>query len=176
MPPSSPQGGPGAHPEAPAVGEGNAITDLLAACQRFLEAYGWYMVLVLLALYMLQPHILRLRAELSLRQANNPTRRKILDEERKRVRLQQQVDLLRAKERAEEEAAAARVLPNDEEKDTPKAIPPAATLKKRPVVKKPAKKPSPSSSDYNPLLGGGGGSSFRPSSSARNQGIGRRKG
>ena len=137
---------------------GNAITDALGTCQGLLQAYGWYLVLAVVAMYLLLPSLLKLRAELSLRHANNPTRRKILDEERKRVRLQQQVDLLRAKEKAEEEKALSAVtrsqtedVENECESTSPTSpLPPAATgstLRKRAVVpkKKPKEPVAPSS-------------------------------
>lgn len=89
--------GAGAQSPPPPDGS-NAITDLYEEAKLFLQNYGWYIVLVLLAYYIFQPQLRDLRAELSLRQANNPTRRKILDEERKRVRLQQQMDHLKAQE------------------------------------------------------------------------------
>lgn len=151
-------------------GEEDALTHLLRAGQALLQAYGWYAVLGLLALYLLRPRLQDLRRELSLRQANNPARRRILDEELRRVRLEQQMELLRSvsKDVAQvegetEEGGAGRggSVPAKVEKPRP------PTLKRR-AVAKPVKREEEESS-FNPLLGGGGGSSFRPSSSARNK-------
>mmetsp|Transcript_29312 Transcript_29312/g.49474 ORF Transcript_29312/g.49474 Transcript_29312/m.49474 type:complete len:209 (-) Transcript_29312:293-919(-) len=131
----------GAGAQAPPPPHGsNAITDLLDEMKMFLQNYGWYIVLAVVAFYLLQPQLQTLRAELSLRQANNPTRRKILDEERKRVRLQQQMDLLRAQET---KAAASSDAKSEEEsvEGGDKVTAPAAssgkpsTLKKRTVKK-----------------------------------------
>lgn len=122
------QGAGAQAPPPPHPHSSNAITDLLEDAQLFLQNYGWYIVLAMVAYYLLQPQLQTLRAELSLRQANNPTRRNILDEERKRVRLQQQMDLLRAQEtksaaKSEEETV------EDEVEDK------SSTLKKRTVKK-----------------------------------------
>jgi hypothetical protein len=119
-PPNSGGGGSG--------GDGNVITDLLQGTQGLLQAYGWYLVLTLLALYLLRPSLQRLRAELSLRHANNPTRRGILDEERRRVRLQQQMDLLRAKETANTAKVEAEVEGSDDVVTPPATVTASATL------------------------------------------------
>ena len=129
----SQEGDASAHDHHSSVGHGdNVITDVLISCQEFLQAYGWHIVLGALALYLLQPYLHRLRAEISLRRANNPTRRKILDEERKRVRLRQQIDHLRSKEKAQCDEEN-----NEKGKDSDtETSPPNTSLKKRPVKKK----------------------------------------
>jgi hypothetical protein len=126
---------PNAEARQPSHGT-NAITDLFQNLHGLIQAYGWYVILGLIALYMLQPQLQRMRAEWSLRQANNPTRRKILDDERKRVRLQQQLDLLRAQEKKTEHE-----LEGEREEDTDSistSLGPdkPTTLKKRIIVKK----------------------------------------
>lgn len=111
----------------------NAITDLIDFGCGFLQSYGWYIVLALVAFYCLQPSIRQLRSQLSLWQANNPTRRKILDEEKKRIRLQQQIDLLQKK----------IPLSNEGNEDT--VVESRATVKKR-TSKKSKPKPVASAS------------------------------
>lgn len=140
----------------------DAIRELLEECVNMLQSYGWYILLVLLVLYLLRPHLHQLRAQASLRLANNPTRRKILDEEKKRVRLQQQINLAQAVEMRTNVAAPH---PEKEEAANAKTRADPPVLKKRSVVKR---RPD-SDSGYNPLQPGGG-SSYCPASRASSKG------
>ena len=68
--------------------------------QSFFAKYGWPIVFCLLSLYMAWPILETIMKKRSLAQANNPHRRKILDEERKRVRMYQQLDVFKASKEA----------------------------------------------------------------------------
>ena len=60
-----------------------------------LQYYGWYLVFALIALYIAQPSISEMRARASLYRAQSPARVRVLDEDKQRVRLRQQLELLR---------------------------------------------------------------------------------
>ena len=55
-----------------------------------LQRWGWTIVVVLIVLYFSQGYLEEAGNAWSLRNANDPSRVKLLDEERRRVRLQQQ--------------------------------------------------------------------------------------
>jgi hypothetical protein len=60
-----------------------------------LQRWGWTIVFVLLILYFSQGYLEQAGNAWSLRNANEPNRVQLLDEERRRVRLQQQIELQR---------------------------------------------------------------------------------
>jgi hypothetical protein len=76
------------------------IQGYISEIQLFFAKYGWYIVFTLLALHFSWPSIEKFMKQRSLSQANNPIRRKILDEERKRVRMYQQLDVYKASKEA----------------------------------------------------------------------------
>lgn len=68
-----------------------AVASIIETIQRF----GWPIIATMIAIYMLRPQIESFKSWLSLRRANEPGRVRVLDEERQRVRLQQQLDMKR---------------------------------------------------------------------------------
>ena len=72
------------------------IDDILKFAQQWLERWGWWLVFSLIALYLARPHLDQLMKERSLAHANDPRRRELLDEERRRVRVHQQLDVYKA--------------------------------------------------------------------------------
>lgn len=155
-------------------GGDNVITEAFESMKAFLQSYGWYIVFILIGAYFFRPYAQQIRTEISIRQANNPTRVKILDEQRKRARLRQQMDMLKAREEGgnKEDADLNDATVEQEQQ---------SNLKKRKNLDKKPKKvtraPEPSrSSDYNPLIGDRGSSGFRPSTNSRYGGRRRRGG
>jgi hypothetical protein len=124
------------------------IHDIIDGIGDFMAAYGWYILFLIIAIYFFQENIKKFREDMSLKRAQNPHRVKILEEERKRVRLKQQMEankaLLEAKEREASEPSAAETIPKK-----PKAAPPPS---------------APPSGGYNPMSGGGSNiQTFKPS-------------
>ena len=68
----------------------SAIDEFVGYVQYFLELHGWKIVFCAVTLYMAQNYITDALEALSLARANNPERRRVLDLELRRVRLQQQ--------------------------------------------------------------------------------------
>ena len=71
----------------------NIIEDSYKYLIILVQKFGWYIVAISIALYFLNPIIKSKLRELSLRQANDPYRKAILDEDRKRARKLQQKEL-----------------------------------------------------------------------------------
>ena len=71
------------------------IDEVVASVIATIQQWGWPVVFSLIAIYMLQPQINQFKNWLSLKRANDPDRVRVLNEERQRVRLQQQLDLKR---------------------------------------------------------------------------------
>jgi len=74
----------------------NMSNVVMNSCDYFFSTYGWPILLTLLALYLGRDHIRKFLNARSLASANDPTRRKILDEEKKKARMRQQLDLMKA--------------------------------------------------------------------------------
>ena len=73
------------------------IDDLFEQLIHFFQTYGWYFVFSFLAfVWYAKPLLTELFRKISLAQANNPKRRSVLDEERRRVRVHQQLDVYKA--------------------------------------------------------------------------------
>lgn len=68
----------------------NIIEEYYHSLVAALQYFGWYIVAFVLLLYFSQPYLKKMWHDYSLRQANDPYRKAILDEERKKVRLAQQ--------------------------------------------------------------------------------------
>lgn len=68
----------------------NVLEEWFGLAVAAVKAYGWYAVAAAIVLYFSWPRITAFRKDLSLREANDPTRRKVLDAQRMKVRLQQQ--------------------------------------------------------------------------------------
>lgn len=78
----------------------NYVIGIGSFIANFFASYGWSIVFVLIAMYFSWPYVNILMKKRSLAQANNPARKKILDEERKRVRMYQQLDVYKASKEA----------------------------------------------------------------------------
>jgi hypothetical protein len=68
----------------------NVIEEAREQIVLFLHRFGWYIVLAGLVIVFSQPYLKTLREKQSLAAANDPLRRKVLDNQRLRVRLAQQ--------------------------------------------------------------------------------------
>lgn len=133
------------------------INEILECIQEFFVKFGWPIVICVIVIYLSRDYIKQYKQELSLKRAQNPHRVQILDEERKRVRLKQQL-----------EANKALLEQKEKEKDEPPAP--------KPKKAKLPKPPSAPSGGYNPLLGGGSNvQTFKPSGGGMRN-AGRRRG
>ena len=73
------------------------IDDVFQQIILFFQTYGWYIVFSFLAfVWFAKPVLTEFYRKVSLAQANNPKRRSVLDEERRRVRVHQQLDVYKA--------------------------------------------------------------------------------
>ena len=131
-----------------------AIDEIYGLFVQAIQSYGWPILIILVVIYFSQPKIKQWRNSLSTRLANNPNRRSLLDEEVKRARMRQQLEVLKAAQEA---------------KETKTEVP----AKPTPAPAKPTTKSlsmKSSGRDYNPLLGPGGGTSFRSTRPTRKRG------
>lgn len=71
----------------------NVIEDSYKYLIIIIQKFGWFIVAISITLYFMNPIIKSKLRELSLRQANDPYRKAILDEDRKRARKLQQKEL-----------------------------------------------------------------------------------
>ena len=78
------------------------IYSYVDATKQFFASYGWHMVFFLIIFYFSRPYLDKFMKQRSLAQANDPRRRQILDEERKRIRMYQQLDVFKAAKEAKE--------------------------------------------------------------------------
>ena len=74
----------------------NVIDEFAGVAVNFLSRYGWYIVIACVLWYNFSPQLYQLKNNLSLAHANRASRVKILDEERKRARMIQQLDVYKA--------------------------------------------------------------------------------
>ena len=73
------------------------IDDIFQQFVRFFQTYGWYFVFSFLAfVWFAKPVLDEFYRKVSLAQANYPQRKSVLDEERRRVRVHQQLDVYKA--------------------------------------------------------------------------------
>ena len=129
-----------------------AIDEIFALIARTIQSYGWPVLIALLALYFAHPTLQQWRNNVSTRLANSSHRRAVLDEEMKRARLRQQLEVIKAA------------------KDAPKTEPiPSKPSKPIPTSSKSLSMKS-SARDYNPLLGPSGGANYRPNRPTRKRG------
>jgi hypothetical protein len=82
----------------------NIVDDLVQFIARFLADYGWYLVFSALALYLAGPYIEAWRRSASLRDAKRPERVAVLDEDLRRARMRQQLDVFKANRTHKEKA------------------------------------------------------------------------
>lgn len=132
-----------------------AIDEIFAVIAHVIQSYGWPILFTLLALYFAFPSLQQWRNDVSTRLANSSHRRAVLDEEMKRARLRQQLEVIKATK----EAPKTESVPSK---------PPQPTITKPATSKSLSMKSS--SRDYNPLLGPNGGANYRPSRPTRKRG------
>mmetsp|Transcript_31583 Transcript_31583/g.43340 ORF Transcript_31583/g.43340 Transcript_31583/m.43340 type:complete len:83 (+) Transcript_31583:2-250(+) len=70
--------------------ENNILEEGYSYILFFIQSYGWYLIGLGILYYFSKPYINERLRKYSLDQANNPYRRSILDEDRKKVRMAQQ--------------------------------------------------------------------------------------
>ena len=70
----------------------SVVDESIIKAIEFVQYYGWYVVFTLIALYFAEPWISSARHRMSLASANAPSRVRILEQERQRVRLRQQLN------------------------------------------------------------------------------------
>jgi len=75
---------------------GTIFDDMMVYISNFIENYGWPILFSIIALYFARPYISEISRKISLASANNKSRRALLDEEKKRARVVQQLNLYKA--------------------------------------------------------------------------------
>lgn len=127
----------------PSQNEANILDDIFANVHMLLIEYGWTIIFLLILAYILSPYVQEFQKNRSLSIANSPSRRATFEEDVKRARARQQLDVYKsAREHKEEE----------------KAKPP----KKIAAPVEPKKK-----ADFSLLGGQQGMSSYRPTNTQR---------
>jgi len=124
---------------------------------------------VVVARSKIRPYLEKLRRQKSLKEANDPRRRRILDVEAREARARQQVEL---EERSREAAAAAAARKQDAAKERSKKLDKKMS---ETFTRGASQGPGPRLGGYNPLTGEGsssGGGGYQPSFSMRNRGGG----
>ena len=71
----------------------NIIEEAFQEALKWIQAYGWFVVFTLVALYYAWPQIQAFKAQKSLNEANDPQRKSVLDAQCMRVRLNRQLSL-----------------------------------------------------------------------------------
>eukprot|EP01084_Bolivina_argentea_P076581 138804_1 len=141
--------------------------DLLAS---FLQRHGWTIIGLLVLWYFIKDEVMKmvnmLLHERSLKEANRPERRKVLEVDMRRVREEQQRSLQEHSKRTAQnekdngDGTAGQQSPICPPSQDPQNTPDTTT--------KPESKPRPPptslnrSSDYLPLMGSGGSGGYRP--------------
>lgn len=74
----------------------NIIEEYYLIFISYIHKYGWYVVAALIVYYFSRPNIKKFQEEMSLRSANDPKRRSVLDEQRNKIREKQQRELANA--------------------------------------------------------------------------------
>lgn len=82
----------------------NVIDEFGGVIISFIRGYGWYLVFFGALVCYLRPHAAHAANQLSLAHANRASRKAILDEEKKRARMIQQLDLYKANRSHKESA------------------------------------------------------------------------
>lgn len=67
------------------------IEDIFNYIVAAVKRYGWSVIFVLIGFYFAAPYIAEFQRQRSLASANSAERRKVLDEDKRRVRLNQQL-------------------------------------------------------------------------------------
>jgi len=134
----------------------NALAMIIRTALNLIQTYGWTVVFGVLGLYIVQPHVneffARKQQQASLRSANDPARRHVLDDDMRRVRIEQYRKLQEdAKERKRVLAERKAKQKEEERKAREEA---RASLRAGP---KPKPKPEPTPSTTNPWADSGSG-------------------
>ena len=74
----------------------NVIDELGYIVGSFVQRFAWYVVLLGVLAYWLSPHIAGAANRASIAHANRSARKEVLDKERKRARLIQQLDVYKS--------------------------------------------------------------------------------
>ena len=74
----------------------NVIDEYAEYAMLFFARFGWYLVFGAITVYFVQPYLHRWVNDLSTAHANRESRKAILDEDRKRARMLQQLDVYKA--------------------------------------------------------------------------------
>ena len=151
-------------------GPRNIFEEAVQYVQFVIENYGWTILFSAIFFFSIKPYLSSYMEKLSREHANRPERKGVLDEEVKRVRAMQQLDVYKASR--ETKYSEEDGLQSKKGESENGSSPSKSNTKPKPS---PSKKPPTSGSTYNPLTGMGGQvSSFRPSGEMRN--MGRRRG
>ena len=78
------------------------IDEYVSLLVQLVQQWGWYVVFSFLAFYFLQPTLVQWQQQHSLAGANDPTRMRMLDAERDRVRARQAVAAVKMKQQSSE--------------------------------------------------------------------------
>mmetsp|Transcript_22449 Transcript_22449/g.29369 ORF Transcript_22449/g.29369 Transcript_22449/m.29369 type:complete len:188 (+) Transcript_22449:195-758(+) len=154
---------------------------IIGFCLKFLEDNGWLLVFILITVHILRsktkPFFNRMRQQRSLREANDPQRRRILDVEAQRIRERQQAQHEEKIQKAKEEEAKKKA--EEAKKKSEELEKKIADTFTRGRSSRSSTNPwsggssSSSGGGYNPLTGQGGNvSSYRPSYEMRRRGGG----
>lgn len=68
----------------------NILEEYYGYITSLIQKFGWYVLFGAILLYFSKDKIRAFQAEMSLRSANDPKRRSVLDEQRKKIREKQQ--------------------------------------------------------------------------------------
>jgi hypothetical protein len=148
--------------QAPPPDEGGP-PNILAS---FFQNYGWRLVFFGLFWYFMggtvREYLNRSRERRILAEANRPDRKRVLDEERRRVRAEQQRLAMDRAASAQEEGKRGGTAPSASSSQAPKPKPSSSLSSARPA------RPLRPDGGYNPMGGGGGlGGGWKPSSNTQ---------
>lgn len=74
----------------------DSIENIVRNLPEYVATFGWPLLITLVILYSIWPYVVGLRESISLSVANDPSRRKLFDEELKRARAMQQLDVYKS--------------------------------------------------------------------------------
>lgn len=70
----------------------SVIDEIFHTVIQFLQSYGWWLVVLAILIYASEEKIQDLKQWYALKRANDPERVRLLEEDRRRKRLQQRLD------------------------------------------------------------------------------------
>jgi len=98
----------------------NAIGSIVDHIPDIFAQFGWPLLFTAIVLYLVWPYVVEMRQKVSLSVANNPVRREVLNNELKRARAMQQLDVYKANRKARDSESGledAGDTPTDESSD-----------------------------------------------------------